>query len=79
MNKKYIRTLGRDLKRTKTWEKATDIGSSVTKNAGEGLVAGGAMSGQPELIAVGGGLIETSNLLKTTNKLLKKKKKNKKS
>jgi len=77
MNKKYIRTLGRDLKRTKTWEKATDIGSSVTKNAGSELVPLGMATGNPELIAVGGGLIASSKLLKTTNKLLKKKKKNK--
>jgi hypothetical protein len=79
-NNNFVRTLGKDLKKVKTWERATDIGSSITKNAGEGLVAGGVSSGQPELVAVGEGLVVSSKLLNKSNKLLKKhtkKKKNK--
>ena len=69
---KDYKSLGRELRKTKNWTNATNIGSRATDVAGNGLILAGGATGQPEIIAVGAGLVGTSKVLGKTSKLLKK-------
>ena len=70
--KKYARHMGKKLKKRKTWEKVTSHGNEI-ETVGKILAMGGTASGQPEVVAVGGGLITAGKISKESNKLLKKK------
>ena len=72
MNKKFIRNFGKQLKKSKTWEKATDVSSKILINSGKGVALVSAATLQPEGVAFGEGLIGAGNIAKKTSKLLKK-------
>ena len=71
MNKKQFRTLGKKLKKVKTWEKGTHKAGAIMSSAGDVAMVAGAVTGQPELVAIGGGLKAGGKATTATSKILK--------
>lgn len=83
--KKYVRTLGKPLKKTKSWVKATEYGETGGEALAQGLIIAGAASGHPEIAGVGAGVMlaskgsgKASKLLKKVNSDIHRKRRNKK-
>ena len=72
MNKKQIRTLGKKLKKVKTWKKGTHIAGKALDTGGNVTMAIGAATGQPEIIAAGEGMKIGGGIANKTSKILKK-------
>jgi hypothetical protein len=71
MKPKQLKMLGKELTKVKTWEKATSIGSKVLNTAGDVTMIAGTVTGQPEVVAFGGGLKGAGVATGKVNKILK--------
>jgi hypothetical protein len=67
-----MRTLGKKLKKVKTWQKATHIAGKGLKTTGDIAMVVGAATGQPEIVAAGEAMKIGGNVANKTSKILKK-------
>jgi hypothetical protein len=72
MNKKQFRTLGKKLKKVKTWEKATHIAGKGLNTVGDIGIVVGTATGQPEIVAGAEALKVGGGVANKTSKILKK-------
>ena len=72
---KKLKHFGHSIKKKKVWERNLRHGSEIGDVVGKGLVMAGGATGQPELVAAGGGVIGASKAAGKASKLLRKKKK----
>ena len=71
-SKKKFQHFEKDLGKVETWRKATQYAADGSNIVGDALILGGGVTGQPEIVALGGGILGGSKLLKKSSQLLKK-------